>query len=136
MVGFLPFRASFGAFSSPDWALIYCYKSGIGKAGVDNKIMKMKEMYNGAHLLGISLNSPLLFSSHYYVPSNRPLLYFTVSFSWSSDGRFCRVVKEGDNYVECACSHLSVYAAHAEFASLASYNEAFYASGFVCISGH
>lgn len=45
------------------------------------------------------------------------------------------MVKEGDNYVECACSHLSIYAAHAEFASLASYNEAFYASGFICISG-
>lgn len=61
--------------------------------------------------------------------------YFVFSFSWSSDGRYCRVVKEGDSYVECACSHLSVYAAHAEFASLASYNEAFYASGFICISG-
>lgn len=61
--------------------------------------------------------------------------YVVVSFSWSSDGQYCRVVKEGDNYVECACSHLSIYAAMAEFASLASYNEAFYASGFICISG-
>ncbi|XP_075895105.1 adhesion G-protein coupled receptor V1 isoform X2 [Nelusetta ayraudi] len=63
------------------------------------------------------------------------LLWNQTTASWSSDGRYCRVVKEGDSYVECACSHLSVYAAHAEFASLASYNEAFYASGFICISG-
>lgn len=44
-------------------------------------------------------------------------------------------MKEGGSYVECACSHLSVYAAHAEFVALASYNEAFFASGFICISG-
>lgn len=55
--------------------------------------------------------------------------------SWSSDGQYCRVVKESGNYVECACSHLSIYTAYAEFATLASYNEAFYASGFICISG-
>lgn len=58
-----------------------------------------------------------------------------LSHSWSSDGQYCRVVKDGVNYVECACSHLSVYAASAEFATLASYNEAFYASGIICISG-
>lgn len=44
-------------------------------------------------------------------------------------------MKESKNYVECACSHLSIYAAYAEFATLASYNEAFYASGIICISG-
>ncbi|XP_030273384.1 adhesion G-protein coupled receptor V1 isoform X2 [Sparus aurata] len=63
------------------------------------------------------------------------LLWNQTTASWSSDGRYCRVVKESGNYVECACSHLSIYTAYAEFASLASYNEAFYASGFICISG-
>ncbi|KAM9360944.1 adhesion G-protein coupled receptor V1 [Symphorus nematophorus] len=63
------------------------------------------------------------------------LLWNQTTASWSSDGRFCRVVKESGNYVECACSHLSIYTAYAEFATLASYNEAFYASGFICISG-
>ncbi|XP_017272706.1 adhesion G-protein coupled receptor V1 [Kryptolebias marmoratus] len=63
------------------------------------------------------------------------LLWNQTTASWSSDGQYCRVVKESGNYVECACSHLSVYAAHAEFALLASYNEAFYTSGFICISG-
>ncbi|KAK5871603.1 hypothetical protein PBY51_004474 [Eleginops maclovinus] len=63
------------------------------------------------------------------------LLWNQTTASWSSDGQYCRVVKESGNYVECACSHLSIYSAYAEFATLASYNEAFYASGFICISG-
>ncbi|XP_056276017.1 adhesion G-protein coupled receptor V1 [Pseudoliparis swirei] len=63
------------------------------------------------------------------------LLWNQTTASWSSDGQYCRVVKESGNYVECACSHLSVYMAYAEFATLASYNDAFYASGFICISG-
>lgn len=62
-------------------------------------------------------------------------LFSVLSCSWSSDGQYCRVVKDSVNYVECACSHLSIYAAYAEFAILASYNEAFYASGIICISG-
>ncbi|XP_047184912.1 adhesion G-protein coupled receptor V1 [Scophthalmus maximus] len=66
---------------------------------------------------------------------SRCLLWNQTTASWSSDGQYCRVVKESGNYVECACSHLSIYTAHAEFAALASYNEAFYASGFICISG-
>ncbi|KAM9743556.1 adhesion G-protein coupled receptor V1 isoform 2-T3 [Menidia menidia] len=63
------------------------------------------------------------------------LLWNLTTGSWSSDSQYCRVVKESGNYVECACSHLSIYAAHAEFVMLASYNEAFYTSGFICISG-
>lgn len=74
----------------------------------------------------------LLFSSYLSFFSS---LISLVSFSWSSDGQYCRVVKESKNYVECACSHLSIYTAYAEFASLVSYNEAFYASGIICISG-
>uniref|UniRef100_H2M3Y4 Adhesion G-protein coupled receptor V1 n=1 Tax=Oryzias latipes TaxID=8090 RepID=H2M3Y4_ORYLA len=67
--------------------------------------------------------------------SSMCLLWNQTTGSWSADGQYCRVVKESGNYVECACSHLSIFAAHAEFAMLASYNEAFYASGFICISG-
>ncbi|KAI9527782.1 Adhesion G-protein coupled receptor V1 [Dissostichus eleginoides] len=63
------------------------------------------------------------------------LLWNQTTASWSSDGQYCRVVKESGNYVECACSHMSIFSAYAEFAKLASYNEAFYASGFICISG-
>ncbi|XP_034025926.1 adhesion G-protein coupled receptor V1 isoform X1 [Thalassophryne amazonica] len=63
------------------------------------------------------------------------LLWNQSTASWLSDGQYCRVVKENPSYVECACSHLSVYTAYAEIASLASYNEAFYASGFISISG-
>lgn len=68
-------------------------------------------------------------------PANFIFSISLLSSSWSADGQYCRVVKESGNYVECACSHLSIFAAHAEFAMLASYNEAFYASGFICISG-
>nr|XP_057927104.1 adhesion G-protein coupled receptor V1 isoform X2 [Doryrhamphus excisus] len=63
------------------------------------------------------------------------LLWNQTTSSWSSDGQYCRVVKERGSYVECACSHMSIYTAYAEFAPLASYNQAFYASGFICISG-
>ncbi|XP_037338537.2 adhesion G-protein coupled receptor V1 [Pungitius pungitius] len=66
---------------------------------------------------------------------SRCLLWNQTTASWSSDGQFCRVVKESENYVECACSHLSLYTAYAEFATPASYNDAFYASGFISISG-
>ncbi|KAI7812365.1 putative G-protein coupled receptor 98, partial [Triplophysa rosa] len=63
------------------------------------------------------------------------LLWNQAAESWLSDGQFCRVVDENQNFVECACSHLSVYTAYAETGSLASFNEAFYAAGFICISG-
>lgn len=79
----------------------------------------------------VFLNLSILFISSPFTL----FLSFPLSSSWSSDGQYCRVVKESGNYVECACSHLSIYTAYAEFATLASYNEAFYASGFICISG-
>lgn len=63
------------------------------------------------------------------------LIWFLMS-SWLSDGQFCRVVEDSQNFVECACTHLSVYTAYAETTSLASFNEAFYAAGFICISGN
>ncbi|XP_053084899.1 adhesion G-protein coupled receptor V1 isoform X1 [Pangasianodon hypophthalmus] len=63
------------------------------------------------------------------------LLWNQAAESWLSDGQFCRVVDDSENFVECACSHLSIYTASAEIDSLSSYNEAFYAAGFICISG-
>lgn len=63
------------------------------------------------------------------------LVWFLLS-SWLSDGQFCRVVDDSQNFVECACTHLSVYTAYAETGSFASFNEAFYAAGFICISGN
>lgn len=63
------------------------------------------------------------------------LLWNQSSASWLSDGQFCRVVTASGNYVECACSHLSVYTAYAEIGVVASYNKAFFASGFICIIG-
>lgn len=63
------------------------------------------------------------------------ILIFLFS-SWLSDGQFCRVVDDSQNFVECACTHLSVYTAYAETGSFTSFNEAFYAAGFICISGN
>ncbi|KAI1900416.1 hypothetical protein AGOR_G00049720 [Albula goreensis] len=63
------------------------------------------------------------------------LLWNQAAESWLSDGQFCRVVDDSGTFVECACSHLSIYTAFAETDTLSSYNEAFYASGFICIFG-
>ncbi|KAL1783722.1 G-protein coupled receptor 98 [Sigmodon hispidus] len=56
-------------------------------------------------------------------------------FCWLSDSQFCKVVEDTSEYVECACSHMSVYAVYARTDNLSSYNEAFFSSGFICISG-
>ncbi|XP_066512530.1 adhesion G-protein coupled receptor V1-like [Hoplias malabaricus] len=66
---------------------------------------------------------------------SRCLLWNQAAQSWLSDGQFCRVVDDSEKFVECACTHLSVYTAYAETDALTSYNEAFYAAGFICISG-
>ncbi|KAI4876542.1 hypothetical protein NFI96_002228 [Prochilodus magdalenae] len=63
------------------------------------------------------------------------LLWNQAAESWLSDGQFCHVVDDSENFVECACTHLSIYTAYAETDTLSSYNEAFYAAGFICISG-
>ncbi|XP_017551078.2 adhesion G-protein coupled receptor V1 isoform X2 [Pygocentrus nattereri] len=63
------------------------------------------------------------------------LLWNQAAESWLSDGQFCRVVDDSENFVECACTHLSIYTAYAETDALSTYNEAFYAAGFICISG-
>ncbi|XP_069348971.1 adhesion G-protein coupled receptor V1 [Eulemur rufifrons] len=63
------------------------------------------------------------------------LLWNQAAASWLSDSQFCKVVEDTSDYVECACSHMSVYAVYAQTDNLSSYNEAFFSSGFMCISG-
>ncbi|KAK1176563.1 adhesion G-protein coupled receptor V1-like [Acipenser oxyrinchus oxyrinchus] len=63
------------------------------------------------------------------------LLWNQAAESWLSDSQFCRVVDDTANFVECACSHLSIYTAYAQTDNLSSYNEAFHTAGFICISG-
>ncbi|XP_036063369.1 adhesion G-protein coupled receptor V1 [Onychomys torridus] len=63
------------------------------------------------------------------------LFWNQATASWLSDSQFCKVVEDTSDYVECACSHLSVYAVYAQTDNLSSYNEAFFSSGFICISG-
>ncbi|CAH6787485.1 Adgrv1 [Phodopus roborovskii] len=63
------------------------------------------------------------------------LLWDEATISWLSDSQFCKVVEDTSDYVECACSHMSMYAVYAQTDNLSSYNEAFFSSGFICISG-
>lgn len=104
-----------------------------------NPVVQVPYVWN-KFSMGWNLNIPALWGKkqtmNYVISTCFDLsLASLLSSSWSSDGQYCRVVKESGSYVECACSHMSIYAAHAEFAALASYNEAFFASGFICISG-
>uniref|UniRef100_UPI00398F1058 adhesion G-protein coupled receptor V1 isoform X2 n=1 Tax=Pristiophorus japonicus TaxID=55135 RepID=UPI00398F1058 len=63
------------------------------------------------------------------------LLWNQAAESWLSGNQFCRVVEDTSDYVECACSHMSIYTASAQTDSLSSYNEAFLSAAFICISG-
>ncbi|XP_071587409.1 adhesion G-protein coupled receptor V1 isoform X2 [Heliangelus exortis] len=63
------------------------------------------------------------------------LLWNQAAESWLSDSGFCKVLDDTSDYVECSCSHMSIYAAYALTDNLSSYNEAFFSSGFICISG-
>ncbi|NWV35380.1 GPR98 protein, partial [Grantiella picta] len=63
------------------------------------------------------------------------LLWNQAAESWLSDSGFCKVVDDTSDYVECSCSHMSIYAVYAQLDNLSSYNEAFFSSGFICISG-
>ncbi|NXA31973.1 GPR98 protein, partial [Eudromia elegans] len=63
------------------------------------------------------------------------LLWNQAAESWLSDSGYCKVVDDTSDYVECSCSHMSVYAVYAQTDNLSSYNEAFFSSGFICISG-
>ncbi|KAM4753534.1 adhesion G-protein coupled receptor V1 isoform 2-T3 [Cyanocitta cristata] len=63
------------------------------------------------------------------------LLWNQAAESWLSDSGFCKVVDDKSDYVECSCSHMSIYAVYAQTDNLSSYNEAFFSSGFICISG-
>ncbi|KAJ8380590.1 hypothetical protein SKAU_G00013680 [Synaphobranchus kaupii] len=63
------------------------------------------------------------------------LLWNQAAERWLSDGQFCRVMEDSETFVECACSHLSIYTAFAETDAFGSYDEAFYASALICIFG-
>ncbi|XP_048187347.1 adhesion G-protein coupled receptor V1 [Perognathus longimembris pacificus] len=63
------------------------------------------------------------------------LLWNQATASWLSDSQLCKVVEDASDHVECACSHMSLYAVYSRTDNLPSYNEAFFSSGFICISG-
>ncbi|XP_016041836.2 adhesion G-protein coupled receptor V1 [Erinaceus europaeus] len=63
------------------------------------------------------------------------LLWNQAASSWLSNSQFCKVVEDTSDYVDCACSYMSLHAVYAQTDNLSSYNEAFFSSGFICISG-
>ncbi|XP_077203699.1 adhesion G-protein coupled receptor V1 isoform X3 [Paroedura picta] len=123
----------FTEYSSQQW-----FTTGDKGTALKNKILS----------LSVKGLSPLLLKDNNHVtyrihsPDSRIvpqkslcLLWNQAAESWLTDSQFCKVVDESSNYVECSCSHLSLYAAYAQTDTLSSYNEAFFSSGFICISG-
>ncbi|XP_035665839.1 adhesion G-protein coupled receptor V1-like [Branchiostoma floridae] len=55
------------------------------------------------------------------------------SSTWQTTG--CRVLNDQSNYVECACTHMSDYAAQAKTDNLAGYTNYVYAACFITIIG-
>ncbi|XP_076995276.1 adhesion G-protein coupled receptor V1 [Tamandua tetradactyla] len=111
----------------------------------ENKLLALKNKVLSLSVKGQS-SQPLTDNNevHYRIYSAEPrivpqtslcLLWNQDAASWLSDSQFCKVVEDTSGYVECACSHMSVYATYAQTDNLSSYNEAFFSSGFICISG-
>uniref|UniRef100_A0A8C5REZ8 Adhesion G protein-coupled receptor V1 n=1 Tax=Laticauda laticaudata TaxID=8630 RepID=A0A8C5REZ8_LATLA len=73
--------------------------------------------------------------SHIIPHKSLCLVWNQIAESWLSNAQFCKLMDDSSNYVECSCSHMSVYAASAQTESFSSYNEAFFSSGFISISG-
>ncbi|XP_039258016.2 adhesion G-protein coupled receptor V1-like isoform X1 [Styela clava] len=60
------------------------------------------------------------------------VLWNEASKRWLSSPETCTVEYDTDTYVECACHHMSVYAARGPTDDLAGYNEATYVACFIC----
>uniref|UniRef100_H0X6E5 Adhesion G-protein coupled receptor V1 n=1 Tax=Otolemur garnettii TaxID=30611 RepID=H0X6E5_OTOGA len=123
----------FTEYSSQQWFI-----TGNNLHALKNKVLSLSVKGQSPQLL--SNNNEVLYRIYAtetrIVPQTALcLLWNQAAASWLSDSQLCRVVEDTSDYVECACSHLSVYAVYAQTDSLSSYNEAFFSSGFICISG-
>ncbi|XP_032809135.2 adhesion G-protein coupled receptor V1 isoform X2 [Petromyzon marinus] len=63
------------------------------------------------------------------------LLWNPADEGWLADSKYCRVVEDSFNFVECACSHMSTYAVYGKTDNLTSYNLAVYISCIICMTG-
>ncbi|NWU68697.1 GPR98 protein, partial [Pterocles burchelli] len=123
----------FTEYSSQQWFL-----TGDKELALRNKVFSMSLKGQSSHPL--KDNSEVIYriyatGSRIVPQKSLCLLWNQAAESWLSDNRFCKVVDDTSDYVECSCSHMSIYAVYAQTDNLSSYNEAFFSSGFICISG-
>ncbi|XP_069912554.1 adhesion G-protein coupled receptor V1 [Oryctolagus cuniculus] len=123
----------FTEYSSQQW-----FVTENSLPALKNKVLSLSVKGQSSQLL--SNSNEVLYRIYAAEPRIVPqtslcLLWNQAAASWLSDSQFCRVVDNTADYVECACSHMSVYAVYAQTDNLSSYNEAFFSSGFICISG-
>ncbi|NWV12723.1 GPR98 protein, partial [Ptilonorhynchus violaceus] len=123
----------FTEYSSQQWFL-----TGDKELALKNKVFSMSLKSRSSHPL--KDNGEVIYRIYAnggrIVPQKSLcLLWNQAAESWLSDSEFCRVVDDTSDYVECSCSHMSIYAVYAQTDNLSSYNEAFFSSGFICISG-
>ncbi|MBZ3889709.1 G-protein coupled receptor 98, partial [Sciurus carolinensis] len=123
----------FTEYSSQQW-----FVTGNNLPALKNKVLSLSVKGQSSQLL--TSNNEVLYRIYAAEPKIVPqtslcLLWNQDTASWLSDNQFCKVVEDTADYVECACSHMSLYAAYAQTDNLSSYNEAFFSSGFICISG-
>ncbi|XP_067885769.1 adhesion G-protein coupled receptor V1 [Heterodontus francisci] len=126
-------HVQFTEYSSQQW-----FQTGEKGIALNNKVFSASLKDRGSRSLAD--NNEIIFKIHTLhsriVPHKSAcLLWNQAAESWLSDNQFCRVVEDTRNYVECACSHMSIYTASAQTDNLSSYNEAFFAAAFICISG-
>ncbi|XP_007428034.1 G-protein coupled receptor 98-like, partial [Python bivittatus] len=120
-------------YSSQQWFIA----DGRGIA-LKNKVFSMS--LQGQSPVQLKDNNEVIYriystDSHIIPHKSLCLLWNQVAESWLSNTQFCKLMDDSSDYVECSCSHMSVYAASAQTDSFSSYNEAFFSSGFICISG-
>ncbi|XP_036868013.2 adhesion G-protein coupled receptor V1 [Manis javanica] len=123
----------FTEYSSQQWFL-----TGNSLHALKNKVLSFS--VEGQSSPSLTDNNEVLYRIYAAKPRIVPqtslcLLWNQAAASWLSDSQFCKVVVDTSDYVECTCSYMSVYAVYAQTDNLSSYNEAFFSSGFICISG-
>nr|XP_047904941.1 adhesion G-protein coupled receptor V1 isoform X8 [Anser cygnoides] len=123
----------FTEYSSQQWFL-----TGDKELALKNKVFSMSLKGQSSHPL--KDNNEVIYriyatGSRIVPQKSLCLLWNQAAESWLSDSGFCKVVDDTSDYVECSCSHMSIYAVYAQTDNLSSYNEAFFSSGFICISG-
>ncbi|KAM8777301.1 adhesion G-protein coupled receptor V1 [Rhynchonycteris naso] len=123
----------FTEYSSQQWFL-----SGNNLLALKNKVLSLS--VKGRSSQHLTDNNEVFYRIYAAEPRIVPktslcLLWNQDAASWLSDSQFCRILEDTSDYVECACSYMSLYAVYAQTDNLSSYNEAFFSSGFICISG-